>query len=665
MKRIEFVIPAAGVLLCAVFLFLGCAEKSGKTETVLYEKVRKQAFVLTQCDVFDSLSLEDKILAYHLTQAAICADPIIYKQIHPQGYLIKLILDGIMAHSEGLKQHLKVGSEEYAKLFWRNHGIYDRASGEKIIPRLDLRGLQEATVLALSNGARIGFRLHKDIKLILEGLQPTLFDSLYKPFLSVKLHTTGISGLYSGGEWSELGDFKECFPLNSQLVKTELGWKEEIYRAGNDSIKPGLYAEELTNTVDNLRLCKAYIDNKGNELIDLLSSYLETGNPQIFERYLYEWVRFNSEVDWFIGFMPADFDIRQVKGSYRGLVFIRDEQGCEWIDNLVNIAPEIERKAEWIPFSGNDSLNCLVLSAYLLSAAGDAGYMTPKVVNFSSNGNSKTIIFKNIISARHDLGAKRNLLLAGSEGEKAAWQKYADEIEWVYLTVKEVLGRRSERKISCGWTGVRQKSDANYFLLKECIASSAALWFIGLPCMADKGIISSAEEALALYQWWVRETLVNEAAMDEIPWSVNCPQKLADRIILQYILQNSDCITRTNINGNTCFLLNDAEQFHEAAGELFRTLSNIGLKGEWVSFDNMIQKYDAPFTEDLASEISHRFAQNRIPQGIAVITPLLYLRTTPMGKIKNVELNYPKSVIEYGVEIGERSRIITLPPMEK
>ena len=363
--------------------------------------------------------------------------------------------------------------------------------------------------------------------------------------------------------------------------------------------------------------------------------------------------------------MPADFDIRQVKGSYRGLVFIRDEQGCEWIDNLVNIAPEIERKAEWIPFSGNDSLNCLVLSAYLLSAAGDAGYMTPKVVNFSSNGNSKTIIFKNIISARHDLGAKRNLLLAGSEGEKAAWQKYADEIEWVYLTVKEVLGRRSERKISCGWTGVRQKSDANYFLLKECIASSAALWFIGLPCMADKGIISSAEEALALYQWWVRETLVNEAAMDEIPWSVNCPQKLADRIILQYILQNSDCITRTNINGNTCFLLNDAEQFHEAAGELFRILSNIGLKGEWVSFDNMIQKYDAPFTEDLASEISHRFAQNRIPQGIAVITPLLYLRTTPMGKIKNVELNYPKSVIEYGVEIGERSRIITLPPMEK
>jgi len=85
---------------------------------------------------FKALTPEQKILAYHLTQAAIQLDPIIYAQLSSYGLTAKRLLGAMVEDPARLPAASRAAIVEYAKLFFGNSGNHNETTNQKFLPAI-------------------------------------------------------------------------------------------------------------------------------------------------------------------------------------------------------------------------------------------------------------------------------------------------------------------------------------------------------------------------------------------------------------------------------------------------------------------------------------------------------------------------------------------------
>ena len=88
----------------------------------LLERVGEAAVVQVYADGFGDLPLREKILVWHLTQAAIAGRDIFYDQRYAHNLEMRDLLEAIVAHPEGIDRAAFDEIERYTKLFWINSG---------------------------------------------------------------------------------------------------------------------------------------------------------------------------------------------------------------------------------------------------------------------------------------------------------------------------------------------------------------------------------------------------------------------------------------------------------------------------------------------------------------------------------------------------------------
>jgi len=367
-------LSAASVLLTA-FLLLGCADKSqrNRTFTPVKEETAEIEFSALKTAAFDRLSLEQKQLLFYLTQAAVSGDPIVYQQIHPDGYQIKLMLDGIVSYTVGMDKTMLNAAEDYAKRFYANHGFYQTESGLKFIPRdIDGPRLKMMTMVALSNGARIGFTDHRIIIALFNELDSVIFNPEYEAVISgVRIRLP----------------IPACQP-------------DSIY-AGNDTLAPGACSQEAVRIVDYLRAAEPFCPPEQRETLLLLAKYWETGNDSLYTHYLDENCAGNYPVDCLLGFLPAEIGGEFYEDFlYQAYVYIADSAH----QSLAARALE-EFYASKNPDStaAADMMNYHIdiQAAEIFAAAGFAGYQIPQAIALSNPANKtlKIILFTNLIAS--------------------------------------------------------------------------------------------------------------------------------------------------------------------------------------------------------------------------------------------------------------------------
>src|SRR5690242_19259561 len=80
----------------------------------LVERVGDTGFLQIEAPSFAQLTDQQKALAYYLTQASIAIDPIIYDQLSRFGVREKRLLEGIVAHHDGMSPAAFAKIREYA-----------------------------------------------------------------------------------------------------------------------------------------------------------------------------------------------------------------------------------------------------------------------------------------------------------------------------------------------------------------------------------------------------------------------------------------------------------------------------------------------------------------------------------------------------------------------
>jgi hypothetical protein len=115
----------------------------------LLERVDDAAVGQIYADGFSTLPLSDKILIWHLYQAAIAGRDIFYDQRHRNALEMRAILEQVVAHPRDVDPATLAEVVRYTKLFWINNGSYNNLTARKFV----LKCTPEALLAAVKASA--------------------------------------------------------------------------------------------------------------------------------------------------------------------------------------------------------------------------------------------------------------------------------------------------------------------------------------------------------------------------------------------------------------------------------------------------------------------------------------------------------------------------------
>ena len=99
----------------------------------LLEQVDDVAIVQLYADGFESLTLREKTLVWHLYQAALAGRDIYYDQRYAHNLEMREVLEEIITHPHGVDPETLGAIHTYTKLFWINTGPFNNLTARKFV----------------------------------------------------------------------------------------------------------------------------------------------------------------------------------------------------------------------------------------------------------------------------------------------------------------------------------------------------------------------------------------------------------------------------------------------------------------------------------------------------------------------------------------------------
>jgi dipeptidyl-peptidase-3 len=284
----------------------------------LIDRVDKTAIAQLYADGFDALSLDDKQLAYHLSQAAIAGRDIFLDQRFVYNLPLRWVLESLWLVRDELPADVNGEVTRYCKLFWVHSGIHDNLSTRKV--PLELTWQQFSAACDAARGA--GHALDANELAPLRDLRHA-YDVMTDPetFASVTDKSTeggndpiaaSCNNLYVGVTSADLEGFDDQNGLNSRLVAKDGVLVEEVYRCGDgEGIPPGRYAEQIAQINEHLRQALPHAPPPTRDALQKLIRYNQTGDLGDWRAFNIAWVQDNdSKIDFILGFVEVYLDAR-------------------------------------------------------------------------------------------------------------------------------------------------------------------------------------------------------------------------------------------------------------------------------------------------------------------------------------------------------------------
>src|SRR5579864_4881512 len=322
--------------------------------SALVDRIGATGFIEVRAPSLQALPLREKLLAFHLAQAAVQLDPVFYDQMSSYGLAAKRLLGALVEDPGRLPPASRPKIVEFAKLFFANHGNHDETTSRKFLPGFTAAELRAAAEQARTRGARLGTAAQ--LAATLRELEAPLFDPKYQPAITDKspaggadILTASSNNYYQGVTMADLNGFVEGHPLDSTLVKRGGRLVEEVWRAGTPDgrVLPGRYAAQLAAVNRELAAAADLADAGQAPVIRALIRFYQTGDPADWRAFNVLWLRSNPTVDFASGFIEVYRDARGAKGSAQMMVAISDQRLDPLMRKLADNAVYFEKRAPW------------------------------------------------------------------------------------------------------------------------------------------------------------------------------------------------------------------------------------------------------------------------------------------------------------------------------
>ena len=619
----------------------------GETRQYLLERIDDAAVVQVYADGFAALSLNDKILVWHLYLAALAGRDIFYDQRHRLNPDIRELLETILQHSEHVDGEVLAEVRRYAKLFWINTGPFNNLTARKFVLNLT----REQLAAAMRAATRAGAIFAAAPEVLLDRLASILFDPAYDAVVTNKTPGDGrdileasCNNLYVGVRMSDVANFTERYGLNSRLVKRGSQLIEEVYRVG------GRYDAQIREVVRHLHAAIPYAPPGLAASLRALIRFYETGEERDRIAYDIAWVSDqDSPVDTINGFIEVYMDPRGVKGSWEALVYIVNEEKTHKIETLAANAQWFE---DHMPFDAryrkSHVLGVTAKAIEVVFETGDSGPLTPIGINLPNDQNireqygSKSVSLFNINEAYEEStpeGMRTEFSWTAEEAARAKrWGAFALEVT---TEIHEVIGHGSGR-MADGVASPHLLLKEQYSAIEESRADLIALYFVADPKLAELGIVRAEEHeeiVQTAFEYYARNALVQLRRIRE-GTTIEEDHMRNRQMIVAWLVAHTTAIDVRRRGGKTYYVMTDAAAFREGAGRLLAEVQRIKSEGDYAAARALFDGYGIHIDAALRDEVVTRVDALQLPSYTAIVMP----RLTPTyrgGDIVDVEISYP------------------------
>ncbi len=604
---------------------------------------------------FEELSLDQKKLIYHLTEAALAGRDILWDQNGRYNLAVRDLLEDLYKNYKGDRNEAGFKAFEiYLKQVEFGNGVYHHYSTDKFIPGFTAEWLDGAMAAA-------GLQMDK------YGDPATLRRLIFDPaFLPKRVNqaagqdviATSANNLYGPGItqaeveafYGAMKDTTDVTPvsygLNAKVVKGDDGkLKEEVYKVG------GLYSPAIERIVANLELALPYAETPEQAAsIAKLISFYRTGSLREFDEYSILWVGdTKSKVDFVNGFIESYGDPLGMTGSWEGIVNFRNDaasqrtqtisENAQWFENNSPVDPRFRKPHV-------KGVTAKVINAAIL--AGDSYPSSPIGINLP-NANwiraahgSKSVTIENLTQAyddaAHGNGFNEEFVIDAPTRELL--DKYLFITDNLHTDLHECLGHASGQLLP----GVDPDALKEHgSTLEETRADLFALYYLADPKLLELGLLSDPEAYKAEYYKFMLNGLMTQLMRIEPGKNVEEAHMRNRKLIAEWVLEKGkpdNVVELADIDGRTFVRINDYGKLRDLFGQLLGEIQRIKSEGDYKAGADLVEKYAVKVDPAIHKEVLDRYARLDIAPYKGFINPVYEAVRDNDGNITDVKISF-------------------------
>jgi dipeptidyl-peptidase-3 len=622
---------------------------------------------------FNQLSLQQKQLAYYLTEAALCGRDIIYDQRSKYGITLRKTLETVYGSykgdksSEGWKK-----LEEYCGRFWFSNGNHHHYGNEKFIPACSYEFFAQA--VKRSDTTQLPKESTESVDAFLTRIKPLIFDPKVEPKMvdlrpNIDNVVNSSVNFYEGVTQKEVEDFYSKFDtkgnapswgLNSKTVKENGQVVEKVWKVG------GMYSPAIEKIVGWLEKAVNVAENdQQKKSLQLLVQYYKTGDLKTFDDYSIAWANdINSRLDVVNGFIETYDDPLGKKGSYESVVSMKDLEATKRIKAIADQAQWFEDNSPLMPEHKKKTVKGITAKAItVITESGNAAPYTPIGINLPNadwirkEHGSKSVSLSNIIYSYNVASAKSGLVdeFAVNDTVKQRLKKFGTLAADLHTDMHECIGHASGQ-INPG-VETPDKTLKNYSAtLEEARADLVALYYAMDQKLVDIGVAPSTEVGMAEYDNYLMNGLMTQLTRLKPGEQIEEAHMRNRQMNARWAYEKGkkdNVVEFIKKNGKTYVRINDYNKLRDLFGQLLREIQRIKSEGDFNAGKSLVETYGVKVDPKLHREILERYAKLDVKPYKGFIQP----RLVPVmngDQVADVKIEYPTSFFEQMMEFGKK-----------
>ncbi len=641
------------ISLGACALLCASCQKNQQTEfNYNVDKFYDLEILRYQVPGFEELTLQQKTLAYYLSEAALQGRDILFDQNGRYNLRIRRALEALYTNYQGSRESEEFKNmEKYLKRVWFSNGIHHHYSEDKFLPEFSQEWFCNAC-----KEAGVTYD---------EAILPVMFDPAVMPKRTNQaagqdLVLTSAGNYYEGVTQAEAEAYyaahKDNSPepmwigLNSKLVKENCEVVEKTYKVG------GMYGEALAKVVYWLEKALPYAeDDAQREAIEKMIEFNRTGDLKTFNEYCIAWVKdLNSRVDYINGFTEVYTDPLGITGAWEAMVNFKDLEATKRTS-------VISANAQWFEdHSTTDSkykkeevkgVSAKVITAVILG--GDSYPATPIGINLP-NANwirkeygSKSVTIDNLMHAYNEAakGNGFNEEFMIDDNTRRLYEQYGSLCGDLHTDLHECVGHGSG-KLLPGVSKDALKEHAS--TIEESRADLFGLYFMADPKMVELGLLPNNEAYKAFYYQQMMNGLMTQLVRIEPGKDVEEAHMRNRQLIAQWVYQHAankevEIVER---DGKHYLQINDYEGLRGLYGQLLAEIQRITSEGDYAAAKEIVETYAVKVDQPLHQEILDRYAHLNLAPYKGFVNPVYTPVYDAEGNITDVKIDYTEGYVE-------------------
>lgn len=611
---------------------------------------------------FESLTLKQKQLLYHLSEAALMGRDILFDQNCRYNLPIRRTLEAIYTSYKGDRQTPDfLALETYLKRVWFANGIHHHYAEDKFQPGFSAEFLKKA--ISQLDPALVPVRPGQSIEAFTEEICQVILDPTVLPKRTTQsgdqdLIQASANNYYGEGlTQKEVEDFYASqkndptdmtpisYGLNSRLVKENGQIQEKVWKVG------GLYSPAIEAIVAELEKAIPFAENKAQkETIETLIDYYRTGDLRTFDAYSILWVEDTaSEVDFVNGFIETYGDPLGRKASWESTVnFINKEatkrtktisDNAQWFEDHSPVDPRFKKEQV-------KGVSAKVITVTMLG--GDCYPSTPIGINLPNadwirrDHGSKSVTIENITEA-YDKAAQGNGFkeeFVWSEEERQLIKRYGFITDNLHTDLHECLGHGSG-KLLPGTDPDALKAYSS--TIEEARADLFGLYYLADPKMVELGLVPDQEAYKAEYYKYMMNGLMTQLVRIAKGKDVEEAHMRNRQLIARWTYehgQRDKVVEIVRREGKSYVVINDYRRLRELFAQLLAEIQRIKSEGDFEAAKQLVENYGVKIDPRLHEEILERYKKLNLAPYKGFVNPVMRLVKNAQGEITDVTLDY-------------------------